>query len=471
MSMPKLSVMNDIRRSVGLEVYSWSDIEFFVLLAILALFLVVSILRVIHLKWKLVHCGEWASLGSFLLDGEVKKVTIATLLLFVLFVGKGYACIGVHSDGLYRLREGSRICGRDNFVMLGRNHLDFQLSYLYDTASFSATTWNSAGCHDGTCGTRDECNSQKGTVVNKRDKTFWKKYCTHMESDVRMNFCFWNMACVIWTTEVHVKDWWVVKEVGSYQEITSGVDGCSLDRRQLQISLGELFLLTNGERGYLCKKASFLGSPQFHSLGDLQSNNREEIDLNWDWGCSFPYLFSANICKAPVSFILSHLDQCESLPAAIGGIHFDIVGDSLHGYPVDGWPAKVDCIFDIVPDSNSTCHDPEVKIVGREGFNDDSIAVRVQGHSDGVVFLNVSCMESLLEVECDGEWTVFPLMTSVNCSFNGEKLRDTRIRVELAEEVTVDEPPAHLSYTIPLFIILLLVALALVFKLIKVVFF
>lgn len=373
--------------------------------------------------------------------------------------------MGPHSDGFYFLHEGGKLCSEDGYSMVGNNHADYQLSYLYDTASFRASTWSTTGCRNGLCGSESDCSAHKGeTTFSENGNHYWKKYCQQMEPDSRYNFCFWKVACQIWTTEVTIHSWFKVYEIGTYIEVHTAVENCAIEWSSAH-SLSQLsgMSLLEEESGlhYICGPASSLGTLTQRALGDLQSNDRKTFDLNWDWGCSFPSVMSTNICKPPVSFAGSHLDRCERLPSVIGSLKVDMVNGILRAIPVDGWKAKVTCSFQVLPDSNKTCHDAEAKIVGREGMNDDSIAIRVQGHSDGLVTLNITCFEELIEVECDGEWHTFPLLESQDCYFRGQKLRDTRILARISDDVFVDVPPSHLHYT-GLMVIVLIVILTIV---------
>ena len=121
------------------------------------------------------------------------------------------------------------------------------------------------------------------------------------------------------------------------------------------------------------------------------------------WDCDVNDVSSSGTCTVHHSFVKEMMKTyCNELPSNVGSYKFEYVKGSLIATPLNGWPATT--TLELSADDSSSCHTIEGRIVGKEGMNDDSIAVRILGHSDAKIAINISCYPNLVDVACDDEW-------------------------------------------------------------------
>jgi hypothetical protein len=404
--------------------------------------------------------------SGFAKDERNVLMTKKSLVLFLLFVGQGYGCIYPNREGLVFLKEGHKLCTSEEQIYIGPHYSEVGISYYFDTASFLATVDSNKGCIYGDCGTVEQCSKNNGRALTVTESLISKSHCKLVESNFFYKPCFIQKSCWLWTQKINILERWKVYKTGHLIPFTKAIKGIHL--RQLQPV--EPMYLVVGRVSYLCPFATGINDPRKHQLGDLQivsSNYATE----WDWDCQFDNIVYDGSCMIPKSFIKAHInDYCSMLPANIGDYRFEYINNVLIATPINGWPATSELV--LLKDDPSHCHTVEGRIVGREGLNDDSIAIRVLGHSDAIISVNISCYPDLLEIPCDEDWHDYPLPKLGDCLLNGKELSDMRFKVSVeddSENATIIIKPHYYSYAALAILILVLIVFIIIKIILKII--
>jgi hypothetical protein len=416
--------------SVTQTFFSFAEEEVICLVTIAVLFAVVCFLRVWLLKRKLVGSLPWMSLKGFSVDNKNHRCTMMTIFLFILCIGRGYACLTPFSDNTYRLIEGHYICFPGRNIEIPDMHYTLGVSYVYDTVSFTSETGSSKGCIQGTlCGSHDDCAAWSPGKVVEEGRRHYKKTCIEVEPVITEIVCFFYNACILWTQSLNFLDTYKVYRIAHGVFHFPAIQSCHyVIEDSPAMILHDKYLVRGNGISYICVSASALLDPRHNTLGDVQMINGT-VYHDWGWGCPHSNIRSRGECNIMESFMIS--PDCAKLPGIIEEYYVEDANGRLVVKPTQGWRATLECSEKIVQDANETCHDPIVKLTGMEGMDNDAISIKVMGHSDGIATLNVSCYEGFIEVQCDDNWHEYPMLTQSKCFFNGKEVDDTRTMVTL----------------------------------------
>jgi hypothetical protein len=437
----------------------------FITLFILIYIMITSI-RLVLMKRMLIDDRPFSVLFSgFYKDEIFVKSSLKKLILFSICISPGYSCLSPNSKGITYLKEGHRLCFPDKAVTVGQLMIEHEMSFMYDSFSYDTSVWSTKGCIYGLCGKYEDCNMNIGNADKvKNNNTIYRKYCKIMDVRIIDVFCLYQKGCWLWTKEIYLRDKYTIYKLGTRIPIITN----TYNTEYLPVETEDpMLVLVKGSKDYLCSYMSPLDVPQKNQLGDIQMVD-STYSHNWDWECNFSDMSSDGSCNKPESFIKNKINTfCNELPAEVGQFRYEVIKGSLVSFPINGWPARVK---DSISDINTVCHDMEAKIIGNEGLNDDSIAIRILGHSDAINSINISCYPEMVEVACDNEWHIYPLPSLNDCFINGERIKDVRLRIRLSEMEQSDDQnhprmSTYIIITIVLTVILILLTIKLIVKL------